>query len=205
MTTSTTDIEVDIEDTPAGTAPEAAEKSATARRGLRKWFVRLAALSKRATLISAAVIALLLAAMILTVVLLGNSLAQHRAIADSAQAARDAAQSRIPVVLSYDFHTVDTEFPKAAENLTGTFREDFGKLGSTVIISAAHRDSIVTKAKVVESSVISASADKVDVLLFVNQETTSSKYQGPRLDGSRVRVTMTQTSGKWLISEITPI
>ncbi|MFE3002781.1 hypothetical protein ACFXG4_48470 [Nocardia sp. NPDC059246] len=213
MTISTTDPAADTEEPNADhdvadavdTATDEKTPTPANRGGPRRWFLRLASLGKRATIFNAVVLALLLSAALLTMVLLGNSISEHRATAASAQAARDAAQSRLPAVLSYDFNSIDTDFPKVTDNLTGSFRDDFAKLSSSVIIPAAHRDSIVTKAKVVESSVVSATTDKVDLLLFVNQETNSGKYQGPRLDGSRVRVTMTHTGGQWLISEITPV
>ncbi|WP_327097653.1 hypothetical protein OIE68_01880 [Nocardia vinacea] len=171
----------------------------------RQWFRHVSALGRRATIAIFVVLALMLCAATTTTVLFGHSTSQHSAAEAAARAARDSAQSRIPTVLSYDFNTIDTEFPKVTDNLTGTFRDDFSKLSSTVIIPAAHRDSIVTTAKVVETSVVTATVDKVAVLLFLDQETTSSKYQGPRLDGSRIRVTMTHADDRWLISDITPV
>ncbi|MFI6365261.1 hypothetical protein ACIBG0_21190 [Nocardia sp. NPDC050630] len=171
----------------------------------RQWFRRLSAIGRRATIATFVVLALILGTAITTMVLFGRSVSDHSATATAARAARDSAQSRIPTVLSYDFNTIDTEFPKVTDNLTGTFRDDFAKLSSSVIIPAAHRDSIITTAKVVESSVVTAAVDKVTMLVFLDQETTSSKYQGPRLDGSRIRVTMTPAGDRWLISDITPV
>ncbi|GAA5054508.1 hypothetical protein [Nocardia callitridis] len=130
---------------------------------------------------------------------------EHSAIGSAAQAARAAAQTRVPTVLSYDVNTIDTEFAKVTDNLTGKFRDDFAQLSSSVIIPAAHKDAIVTKATVAGSAVVTAARDRVTLLLFLNQETTSSHYQGPRLDGSRVRVTMAGSGDDWLISEITPV
>lgn len=171
----------------------------------RQWFRRLSTIGRRATTATFVVLALILGTAITTTVLCGRSISDHSATVTAARAARDSAQSRIPTVLSYDFNTIDTEFPKVTDNLTGTFRDDFAKLSSSVITPAAHRDSIITTAKVVESSVVTAAVDKVTMLVFLDQETTSSKYQGPRLDGSRIRVTMTQADDRWLIADITPV
>lgn len=52
---------------------------------------------------------------------------------------------------------------------------------------------------------ISADAGTVTLLLFLNQNTTSTKYEGPRLDGSRIRVTMTKVDENWLISDLVPV
>ncbi|ORI28809.1 hypothetical protein BH686_00760 [Rhodococcus erythropolis] len=166
---------------------------------------RLSTLSTRTTAVSLAGLGILLAGAIGGTAVLEHQLSGHRATDDAITAATDSAETRLPQVLSYDFNTVDTQFASAVDNLTGKFRDDFAELSSGVIIPAAHRDSIITVAEVVESSVVNADANDVTLLLFLNQSTTSTKYEGPRLDGSRVRVTMTDADGSWLISDITPV
>ncbi|MBF6149553.1 hypothetical protein [Nocardia nova] len=205
-------IDVDEEDN-AAVAESGEQKQDSTARGprligrlaIRRRFERLSSLSRTTTITTLVVLGLLLGGSIAATGLLGQNLSDHRAVAAAERQARDSAQTRVPKVLSYDFNTVDSEFPTATQNLTGKFRDDFGKLGTSVIIPAAHRDAIVTKATIVGTAVVSASRDEVTLLLFLNQETTSTKYQGPRLDGSRVRVTMTRDSGTWLISDITPV
>lgn len=210
MTTSITDTASAIgssdDDAPESdtAAPRGAE-STPGPRGPRAWFQRVSTLSRRATIVTFVVLGILLGALATATMLLEHSVADHRATVDAGQAAKDSAESRIPRVLSYDFNTMDSEFDSATDNLTGTFRADFAQLSSKVIVPAAHRDSIVTHAKVVGTSVVTADPDKVTLLLFLDQETTSTKYQGPRLDGSRVRVIMTKVADQWLISDITPV
>ncbi|MGW5514353.1 hypothetical protein [Nocardia africana] len=205
-------IDVDEEDTVF--APESEEQNQDSttrgarligRLAIRRRFERLSSLSRTSTITTLVVLGLLLGGSIVTTGLLGQSVSDHRAVAAAEREARDSAQTRVPKVLSYDFNTVDGELPTATQNLTGKFRDDFGKLGTSVIIPAAHRDSIVTKATIVGSAVVSSGKDEVTLLIFLNQETTSTKYQGPRLDGSRVRVTMARDAGAWLISDITPV
>ncbi|MFJ2667475.1 hypothetical protein ACIO14_24330 [Nocardia fluminea] len=173
--------------------------------GPRQWFAGLTQLTNRAATIAAVILALLLSAAVTTALVLSHNIFEHEATEQAARVARESAQTSIPAVLSYDFNSIDTEFAKAGGYLTGSFRDDFAKLASGVIIPAAHRDSIITKATVSESSVVSATADRVVLLVFLNQETTSSAYQGQRLDGSRIRVGMASVDGQWLISEITPL
>jgi Mce-associated membrane protein len=50
--------------------------------------------------------------------------------------------------------------------------------------------------------VISASADRAVVLLFVNQVTTSTQVSGSRVDLNRVRMTLTRTSDGWKVSGV---
>ncbi|WP_433709325.1 hypothetical protein ACQP2U_22710 [Nocardia sp. CA-084685] len=175
------------------------------RVGIRRRIHRLSTLSRRSAIATLLVLGLLVGAGTVTTIVFARSAAEHGATVAATSAARESAQSRIPKVLSYDFNTIDTEFPAVAQNLTGKFRDDYAKLGTSVIIPAAHRDSIVTKATIVGASVVFADSDKVTLLLFLNQETTSTKYQGPRLDGSRIRVTMADAAGTWLISDMTPV
>jgi Mce-associated membrane protein len=52
------------------------------------------------------------------------------------------------------------------------------------------------------ASVISASADRAVVLLFVNQVTTSTQVSGSRVDLNRVRMTLTRTSDGWKVSGV---
>ncbi|MGQ4618644.1 hypothetical protein [Nocardia sp. R7R-8] len=176
-----------------------------ARRGIGAMFARLAGMSNRSAAAVFTVLALLLGGEIAAIVVFAHCTAEHSADAAAARAATEAARSRVPAVLSYDHNTIDTAFPALAGNLTGKFRDDFTTLGTKVIIPAAHRDSITTKATVVGNSVVSVEEGTVTVLMFLNQETTGARYQGPRLDGSRVRVTMTEQAGTWLISDITPV
>ncbi|MFE6926042.1 hypothetical protein ACFVAV_33865 [Nocardia sp. NPDC057663] len=211
--TATTDLEeidqkaaaVDADGTQQQSDSARRDHGAGGRSGLLRSVRWLSGLSRRATISTLVVLALLLCVVTATTVVFARSTADHQATAEAVRGARAAAESTVPKVLSYDHATIDREFPAVSESLTGKFRDDFGKLGSSVIIPAAHRDSIVTTATIVGTAVVSATSEKVTLLLFLNQETTSTKYQGPRLDGSRVRVTMDDAAGSWLISDITPV
>ncbi|MEV4241462.1 MULTISPECIES: hypothetical protein [unclassified Nocardia] len=210
MTAGATDnaVDVDVEELDLeelDNAESSAQAGGSRQRLPQRWFRRLSTMNKRTTITTFVVLVLLLGAATTTTVVFGRSVSQHKATTAAAQSAQESARSKISTVLSYNFNTIDTEFPRGTDNLTGKFRSDFAELSSKVIIPIAHRDSIITTAKVVESSIVTAAADKVTVLLFLNQETSSTKYQGPRLDGSRIRVGMTKVDGQWLISDITPV
>jgi Mce-associated membrane protein len=40
------------------------------------------------------------------------------------------------------------------------------------------------------------------VLLFVDQRTTSTRLDGPRVDENRVRLHLTKVDGSWLVSNV---
>ncbi len=57
-------------------------------------------------------------------------------------------------------------------------------------------------AEVVSSSVVRASENRVVLLLFVDQTTTSTRLEGPKVDLNRVRMTLSRTGGQWLVSGV---
>ncbi|MDF3305991.1 hypothetical protein P3H15_13265 [Rhodococcus sp. T2V] len=129
----------------------------------------------------------------------------HRKV-DSAEAqARERATQLVADVLSYDFNTIETHFTDVLPSLGGDLRGQFDTVGKEVIIPSAKQRQVVTSATVVESSVVSASEDAVTLLFFVNQSTTSTDGAAPKLDGSRVRVGMTEQEGTWVMTEMTPV
>ncbi|ASR04996.1 MULTISPECIES: hypothetical protein [Gordonia] len=126
--------------------------------------------------------------------------------ASAGQSALASARTDIPKLLSYDYRTVDTALPEAAETmLTGRFLDEYTQLGESVIQPAAKKEQIVTNAEVVDAALVASDADHATVLLFVNQTTSKKDAEGPRLDGSRIRVQMAKDGDRWKISEFTPV
>ena len=67
---------------------------------------------------------------------------------------------------------------------------------------SAEQYKVVVKAEVTAASVVRASDDRVVALLFVDQTTTSTRLEGPKVDLNRVRMTLVEQDGKWLVSEL---
>jgi Mce-associated membrane protein len=130
---------------------------------------------------------------------------QHQATQDAGQAALDAARKNAVQVLSYNFRTVDDDLAHARTALTGKFQDDFTQLASGVVAPAAKQDQIDTRAEVAGSGVVSMTQDQVVTLLFVNQTTRSTKLTAPKIDGSRLQLTMQRVGGQWLISDLKPL
>ncbi|MEW2631372.1 hypothetical protein AB0903_06860 [Streptomyces sp. NPDC048389] len=130
---------------------------------------------------------------------------------DAARAeAVDAARKAAPVVLSYDYRSLDKDFAAARGHLTGAFKDEYGRTTGKVVAPTAKKYHGVVRASVVKppdghapaASVVSASPDRAVVLLFVNQVTTSTQVTGERVDLNRVRMTMTRTPGGWKVSAV---
>ncbi|WP_343070618.1 hypothetical protein [Streptomyces bathyalis] len=121
-----------------------------------------------------------------------------------------AAQRSAPVILSYDYRRLDRDFAAASARLTGSFREKYRKTTSTVVMPTAKKYRAVVKATVAKppsgkapaASVVSASPDRVVVLLFMNQVSNSTRVSGPRLDLNRVRMTLVRVPDGWKVSAV---
>ncbi|MGH3342907.1 MAG: hypothetical protein ACRDPK_08495 [Carbonactinosporaceae bacterium] len=112
-----------------------------------------------------------------------------------------AAKANASKILAYDHRHLDEDFAAARKVTTGKFRNDYTKTTSTLKPTATDIKAVV-KADVVASSVVSAEPDRVVVLLFVNQITTSNRLDAPRVDLNRVRMGLEQVDGTWLVSDV---
>ena len=181
---------------PSDDADPAAEAAGSAR-------------GRRTSLLNAVLAALVVAGLVAAGLLAGAWRQDERtrqARTQAVAAARDAA----PVILSYDYRHVDQDFAAATARLTGPFLEQYRKTTSSVVGPTARQYHAVVKATVAKPasggddsvSVVSASPDRVVVLLFVNQVTDSTRITGPRLDLNRVRLTLTRTSAGWKVTAV---
>jgi Mce-associated membrane protein len=72
-----------------------------------------------------------------------------------------------------------------------------------VVAEQAKKTKATVKAEVREVGVRDGDADRVTLLVFVNQTTTSTITQGkPRIDLNRARFTMVRNGDQWLVQEI---
>jgi Mce-associated membrane protein len=113
-----------------------------------------------------------------------------------------AARSAAEVVLSYDHRHLDRDFARASALLTGAFAKEYAKTTKNSVRSLATDTRAVVRADVQAASVVSAAPDRVVVLLFVNQTTTSSRTTEPRTALNRVRMTLERVGERWLVSDV---
>ena len=113
-----------------------------------------------------------------------------------------AAEAHAVDLLSYDYRHLDRDFARAGKALTGSFADDYATTTKTVVKPTAEEVKAVVTAEVAASSVVRASQNQVVVLLFVNQTTTSTRVEGPKVDLNRVRLTMARVNGDWLVSKV---
>ncbi|WP_378736664.1 h domain protein [Nocardia brasiliensis] len=124
------------------------------------------------------------------------------------QARKDAltaADRTVSAMFTYDYRTVDTELPKAADNLSPKFRDDYLKLIEQAIAPGAKDKQLSVKATTQAGGVVSADKSHVVVLLFLNQVTTSKDSPEGTTTGSRVRATLDKDGDRWLVDQVTPV
>ncbi|MEV6432670.1 h domain protein [Nocardia sp. NPDC051463] len=117
----------------------------------------------------------------------------------------DAADRTVSAMFTYDYKTVDTELPKAADQLSASFRDDYLKLIKQAIAPGAKEKQLSVKATTEARGVVSADSARAVVLIFLNQVTTSQESPQGTSTGSRVRVTLDKDDDHWLVSQVTPI
>lgn len=190
-----------LESPPAATEPEPAAPAAEPARIPATRPPREPRAGRRVDVV-------LLVSVLVTIalVLTAGLLAIEARGADRAEAARSsavsAAEGRAVDLLSYDYRHLDRDFARARAGLTGRFAHDYAATTQSVVRPTAEQVKAVVKADVVASSVVSASQNRVVVLVFVNQTTTSDRLDGPRVDLDRVRMTLDRVGGSWLVSKV---
>jgi Mce-associated membrane protein len=116
---------------------------------------------------------------------------------DGLQAARNAAR----VVFSYDYRHLDKDFAAGKALTTGAFAEQYGTT-TPKLVEVAKTYKAVVVADVSDAAVISATESKVVVLVFVNQQSTSTLAAAPKITQSRVTMTVQHRGGRWLVSDV---
>lgn len=117
---------------------------------------------------------------------------------DGLLAARDAAV----LLFSYNYETLQEDFEAALEVTTGDFTDEYRRTTKEVVEPVAQEYDAAVEAVVVEAGVVEAEADRVVALVFLNQTTTSTRVDGPKVDQSRVRLSLTKVDGEWRVDRV---
>ena len=123
-------------------------------------------------------------------------------VSDARTAATEAARGHAETILSYDHTTLDEDFAAALAVSTGEFAEQYRTTSESAVRETATETEAVVEAEAVAAGVVSAEPDRVVVLVFVNQTTTSNRLDTPQTDLNRVRMTMVDTEQGWLVAGV---
>jgi Mce-associated membrane protein len=132
---------------------------------------------------------------------LGWQLWQQHQTARAGEDARRAAVSYAQILTSLDPNKVDENFAQVLDGSTGKFKDMYSK--SSVQLRQLLIDNKASSRGVVQEWAIQSQAkNKVVVLLFVDQSVSNLKMPDPRIDRSRIKMTMEYVDGRWRASEI---
>ncbi|MFC8383592.1 hypothetical protein [Nocardia sp. NPDC057272] len=120
------------------------------------------------------------------------------------QSAVDAATHAAVAILSYGSDTVDSDLEHANDLLTGAFAGYYGTFTRDVVIPAAKEKKIDTSATVVGKAITEFTEDRADVMVFLNQSTTTADSAEPITTSTTVRMEVERHGNAWLVSKFDP-
>ncbi len=124
-------------------------------------------------------------------------------------AARDAAVKAAAegttAVYTYAANTVDKDIAAAKTHLTGDALTQYEQNAATGVTAVARTKVLKTSATVVGAAVSRLGPDSADVLVFLNQTTTTVDAPGPSMSVGSLLVSLSKVDGKWLISAMKPV
>ena len=190
---------------PAKAAKEKATRdepaTAVAAAPARAARLRAALASARSARIGVIILAVLAVAGIAGTAWFGS---QSRA-ADNTDKAADAAVSAAreftTTLTSVSANSIDKDFAAVLAGSTGEYRAMYAK-SSDQLRQLLVDNKAQAKGTVLASGVESATTDKVVVLMFVDQTVQNVSNAQPRIDRSRIRITMTEHDGRWLAEKV---
>jgi Mce-associated membrane protein len=149
-----------------------------------------------------AVLGVLVVLVLTFAVVLGVKAWQGEQAEDARDQAAAAGRKAAETALSYDYRDLDKGFAASRATMTPEFAAKFDETAK-VAGELATKTKAAVRADVREVGVRDGEADRVTLIIFVNQTTTSTITEGkPRVDMNRTRFTMVRNGDQWLVQEI---
>jgi len=132
---------------------------------------------------------------------LGWQVWQARQIDHAGQEAQRTAVSYAQVLTSIDSNNVDQNFKEVLDGATGEFKDMYSQ-SSVELRQLLIENKATAHGVVIDSAVQSVSKDRAVVLLFVDQAVANTKLPDPRIDRSRMKMTLEKVDGRWRASKV---
>lgn len=142
-------------------------------------------------------IALLLAS---TAVLGSQLYRQHQSDAFR-RSAVEAARKYAADLASYDYRKLDDNFTTVTGNSTGQFAEQYEHV-SSALTELIEQQQAVSDGSVLSAGIAELDENRAVVLLFVDQKITNVNSPEPRIDRTRMQMTLSRENNHWLIADI---
>ncbi|WP_345892208.1 DUF3329 domain-containing protein [Mycolicibacterium sphagni] len=193
--TSETEVEVESAEVEAADAPVDAPETETETKAEEPSPRRWPRLVRRG-LLWALIVGLLGASGFL-----GWQVWQQREIAAASRDAQAAAVHYAQVLTSIDSNNVDQNFAEVLNGATGEFKDMYSQ-SSAQLRQLLVDNKATARGVVIDSAVKSATKNQVVVLMFVDQTVANKAAPDPRIDRSRVKMTMDKVDGAWRASKV---
>jgi Mce-associated membrane protein len=129
---------------------------------------------------------------------------EQDAVAEATRSAPAAAERASAAILSYGYQSLDADEKSAERYMTAKYKKRYADTFDRLVRPNAAKVKAKVDAEVKASGVAHADAHRVDVLLYVNQTTTSTANGGePQVALNRVQLSMVEVDGTWLVDDIT--
>ncbi|WP_199189869.1 DUF3329 domain-containing protein [Mycobacterium sp. ENV421] len=125
---------------------------------------------------------------------------QHR-VEVAAREGQAAAVRYAQVLTSIDSNNVDQNFAEVLNGATGEFKDMYSQ-SSAQLRQLLLDNKASAHGVVIDSAVQSATPDQVVVLMFVDQTVANKAAPDPRVDRSRVKMTLEKVDGMWRASKV---
>jgi Mce-associated membrane protein len=151
--------------------------------------------------VAAAATALVFVAALAATAYLGWQLKQRNDTAAAGRAALAVAQSYAVTLTSVDTNNIDQNFNQVLNGATGEFKDMYSQ-SAAQLRQVLIDNKAMSKGTVVDAAIKSATKTKVEVLLFIDQSISNVVSPQPRIDRSRVAMTMELIDNHWLASKV---
>ena len=126
------------------------------------------------------------------------------AVDEASRTAPAAAERASAAILSYGYTSLDADENAAERYMTPAYKKKYADTFNRLVKPNATKLKAKVEAEVKASGVAHADADRVNVLLYVNQTTRSTANGGePQVALNRVQLSMVKRGGTWLVDDIT--
>lgn len=187
--------EVEVEDEPVES--KKAEKAAKPKKA-PKPKVQKESVSGPPVLVTAGLGVLVIALAVAVFFVRGT--AANAVDEDAVDKAVRTAASAAQHISSWDYKTLDTDVKQVLGESTGEFRAAYEKSATKLLASAPSQEAVVV-GTVSKVGVESTKEGEVKVLVFLNQATTK-KAADPSIAQHRLRLTMVEKNGEWLVAKL---
>jgi Mce-associated membrane protein len=156
------------------------------------------------TLVLGFVAVCLAVALVVTMLQLGNrnsQLASKNALEIARSSALAAARTYTVDIASYNYQNLDQDFAAVEANSTPSFQQSYSK-SSSALKAILIRYKSSARATVLSAGVVSGTATRVVVVVFLVQTVTNTSLKTPSQTPSQISMNLVHSNGRWLIDNV---